>query len=146
MKVCTIIPACNEAKAIAGVLQETKKYVDEMFVVDDGSTDNTAEIARECGATVIQHLTRRGAGAALQSGYDIASSNGFEYVLQMDADGQHDPKYIPEMLRLVRECDMVIASRFLNNSYQSYPFVRKLGISFFTFVVIGVAVLFTHEF
>jgi len=135
VRVCAIIPAYNEAETITEVIQQTRKYVDKVFVVDDGSTDNTAEVARRNGAKIIQHLVRRGPGAALQSGYDIAISNGFNYVLQIDGDGQHNPRHIPKMLELARRCDMVIASRFLNKSYQSYPFVRRLGISFFTFVV-----------
>lgn len=135
MKVCAVIPACNEAKTLGKIIQETKRYVDTVFVVDDGSTDNTAEVAQHSGAEVIRHSVNRGIGAAQQSGYDAAIQNGFDYVVQLDSDGQHNPEYIPEMLSVAQECDMVIASRFLNRSHQVYPFVRRLGISFFTFVV-----------
>ena len=140
MKVCAVIPAYNEAKTIGEVVQQTKQYVDTVYVVDDGSSDGTAEIARQNGALVIRHSVNRGVGAAQQSGYNAAISNGFDYIVQLDSDGQHDPKHIPKMLELVQGCDMVIASRFLNNSYREYPLVRRLGISFFT----RLANLLTH--
>lgn len=134
MKICAVIAARNESDTIGTVIQETKKYVDKVFVVDDGSTDDTAEIAQENGVEVIQHPTNRGPGAAVQTGYAVAIAGGFDYVVQVDADGQHDPRYIPEMLSVAQGCDMVIGSRFLNKSYQACPFVRRLGISFFTHV------------
>ena len=135
LRVCAIIPAFNEAKTIAEIVRETSKHVDRVFVVDDGSVDGTAEVARQNGAEVIQHVVNCGPGAALQSGCDAAMLNRFDYVVQVDGDGQHNPKYIPEMLKVARECDMVIASRFLNHSHQSYPLVRRVGIPFFTYVV-----------
>jgi glycosyltransferase involved in cell wall biosynthesis len=135
IRVCAIIPAYNEAKTIAEIVQRAKKYVDTVFVVDDGSSDETAEIARQNGAQVIKSPVNRGIGATQQSGYNAAISSGFDYVIQLDSDGQHDPKYIPEILEVAQRCDMVIASRFLNSSHTAYPFVRRLGISFFTLVV-----------
>lgn len=140
IRVCAIIPAYDEAKTIAEIVQETKKYVDMVFVVDDGSTDNTAQVAQQNGAQVIRHRVNRGIGAAQQSGYDAAINNEFDYIVQLDSDGQHNPKHILEMLEVAKECDMVIASRFLNKSYRSYPFFRRLGVSFFTLV----ANLLTH--
>ncbi len=134
-KVCAVIPAFNEAKTIGKIIQETKNYVDAVFVVDDGSNDGTGEVAQQNGARVIKHNVNRGIGAAQQSGYDAAICNGFDYIIQIDGDGQHNPKYIPEMLEVAQGCDMVVASRFLNGSHQGYPFVRRLGISFFTLVV-----------
>ncbi len=133
--VCAIIPAYNEAKSIATIIQQTKQYVSKVYVIDDCSTDDTAEIARQHGAEVIQHSVNGGPGAALQSGCNTAAANGFKYIVQVDGDGQHDPKYIPEMLKIAQICDMVIASRFLNKSHKSYPLVRRLGISFFTRLV-----------
>lgn len=135
IKVCAVIPAYNEARTIGKIVKETKKYVDTVFVVDDGSSDDTAEVAQQNGARLIKHNVNRGIGAAQQSGYDAAISNGFDYIIQVDGDGQHNPQYIPGMLRVVQESDLVIASRSLNGSYQDYPFVRRLGISFFTLVV-----------
>jgi len=109
--------------------------VDKVFVVDDGSSDRTAVLAQEGGAEVIRHPVRRGVGAALQSGYRAATAQGFDVVVQLDADGQHDPRYIPAMLDCVRDADMVIGSRFLNESHAEYSLVRRAGIWFFTWVV-----------
>jgi len=132
---CVIIPAHNEAETIAGVVQEARRHVDRVVVVDDGSTDITAEIAQQNGAEVVRHGQNRGPGAALRSGYDVAISSGVDYVVQLDGDRQHDPRHIPDMLEAVQQCDMVIASRFLNGSHRHYPLVRRWGISFFTFLV-----------
>ena len=135
MRICAIIPAYNERETIDKIIQETKQYVDTVFVVDDGSTDDTAEMARENGAEVIRHDVNRGIGAAQQSGYNVAIRNGYDYIVQLDGDRQHNPEHIPEMLSVAQGCDMVIGSRFLNKSYRGYPFVRRIGISFFTLVV-----------
>lgn len=135
MKVCAVIPAYNEAATIGNIIQETKKYVDKVFIVDDASADNTAEVARESGAEVIRHNINRGIGAAQRTGYTVAMSDGFDYIVQLDADGQHDPKYIPILLEAAQDCDMIVGSRYLNESYKQYHFVRRAGISFFTFVV-----------
>jgi glycosyltransferase involved in cell wall biosynthesis len=135
IKVCAVIPAYNEDKTIGKVIRETRKYVDTVFVVDDGSTDKTAEKARENGAEVVQHEHNQGIGRAQQSGYEAAFSCRFDYIVQLDGDGQHNPEHIPEMLDMASSCDMVIASRFLNHSYKKYPLVRRLGISFFAVAI-----------
>lgn len=135
VNVCAIIPAYNESRTIADIIRRTRLYVPKIFVIDDCSTDDTGEIARRCGAEVIRHAVNGGPGAALRSGLQAAKSAGYDFVVQVDADGQHDPKYIPRMLELARECDMVIASRFLNGSYRQYPFVRRLGVTFFSMAV-----------
>lgn len=137
MRVCAVIAAYNESLTIGKIIQETRKYVDTVFVVDDGSTDNTANLARANGAEVIQHRVNQGPGAAVQTGYDLAIANGFDYVVQLDADMQHNPKYIPKLLdvALSDDCDVVIGSRFLNDSYKNWPFIRKIGIMFFTKLV-----------
>jgi glycosyltransferase involved in cell wall biosynthesis len=134
MKTCAIIPAYNEAASIGRVIQTTKPYVDIVFVVNDCSLDSTAEIARQNGAHVICHSTNHGIGRTLQTGYDAAISNGYDYIVQIDGDNQHDPKYIPELLNLGQNCDMVIGSRFLNSSHKDFPFIRRLGIRFFTLI------------
>lgn len=135
LKVCAVIPAYNESKTIGKVIQETRSYVDTVFVADDGSTDNTLKIARQNGAEVIRHQINQGMGAALQSGYNAAINRGFDIVVQLDGDGQHYPKHIPEMLDIIKDCDIVVGSRFLNRSHRQYPFIRRIGISFFTSVV-----------
>ena len=135
VRVCAVIPAYNESETIGKVIQETRGYVDTVFVTDDGSTDNTAEVAQQSGAEVIRHQVNQGMGMALQSGYSAAINNDFDIIVQLDGDGQHDPRYIPEMLGIINDCDIVIGSRFLNQSHRQYPFVRRVGISFFTSVV-----------
>ncbi len=98
MSVCAIIPAYNESATISKVVQEARKYVDTVFVIDDGSSDETAKLAQDSGAEVIQHRANLGIGKTLQSGYTAAMNSCCEYIVQLDSDGQHDPKYIPAML------------------------------------------------
>ncbi len=110
-KVSIILPAYNEEKIIASVLQKIHAVVHkdyEIIVVDDGSIDATAERARHNGARVIQHPYNIGNGAAIKTGIRNASG---EILLMMDADGQHDPQYIPQMLSLMDRYDMVVAAR-----------------------------------
>lgn len=132
MQVVAVIPAYNESDTIAEVITETSDYVDDVVVVDDGSTDGTAAIAREHGATVIEHVFNTGVGGAVRTGYQYAIRRDYDFVLQIDGDGQHDPEYIPTLLERAEDHDMVIASRYLNESFQEYSLVRKLGITFFT--------------
>lgn len=133
--VVAIIPAYNEADTIGPVVEGTRDQVDRVVVVDDGSTDGTAEIARRHGASVIEHAINTGVGGAVRTGYRYAIRNDFDFVLQIDADGQHDPAHVPSLLSEAADCDMVIASRHLNESFEEYSAVRKLGIRFFTALV-----------
>jgi len=130
-----VVPAYNEAGTISQVIEDTFEYVDEVVVVDDGSTDGTPEIAREKGAVVIEHVFNTGVGGAVRTGYLYAVRAGFDFVVQIDADGQHDPSYIPDLLERAKESDMVIGSRYLNESFRDYPLIRQLGIRFFTVLV-----------
>ncbi|WP_302081276.1 glycosyltransferase family 2 protein [Salinibaculum rarum] len=135
MRTVAVIPAYHEASTIGPVIDGTSKYVDEIVVVDDGSTDGTAAVAREHGATVIEHVFNTGVGGAVRTGYRYAIRNDFDFVVQIDADGQHDPTLIPQLLDEAEDHDMVIGSRYLNESIEDYPLIRRLGISFFTGVV-----------
>lgn len=137
MKICAVIPAYNEKETIDKIIKETKQYVDTVFVVDNGSTDNTAEVARRNGAEVIHYATKRGYGAAQYAGYIAAIRNNFDYILQLDADGQHNPKYIPQLLETMQndDCDIVLGSRFLVGAYKNLSFVRRSGITFFSKIV-----------
>jgi glycosyltransferase involved in cell wall biosynthesis len=130
-----VIPAYNEADTIGPVIDETGRYVDRVVVVDDGSTDETATIARDHGASVIEHIVNTGVGGAVRTGYRYAIRNGFDFVVQIDADGQHDPSQIPLLLERAENNDMVVASRYLNDSHREYFWVRRLGIRFFTSAV-----------
>lgn len=135
MRTVAVVPAYNEAKTIGSVIEETRGHVDNVVVVDDGSSDDTAEIAKSKGATVVEHVVNTGVGGALRTGYRYAIEHDFDYVVQIDADGQHDPDYIPLMLEQAQNCDMVIGSRYLNESYKEYSPLRQAGISFFTWLV-----------
>ena len=125
--VSIIIPAYNEQGGIGDVLDgiiETMKesgIEHEVIVVDDGSTDGTAEIARMRGVRVICHPYNKGYGAALKTG--IRAANG-EVIVTMDSDGQHDPEDIPRLVKYIGEHDMVVGTR-MKNSYSSW--MRKLG-------------------
>ncbi|MFB6234742.1 MAG: glycosyltransferase family 2 protein [Halopenitus sp.] len=135
MRTLAVIPAYNEADTIGPVIDGTQPYVDEVVVVDDGSSDGTAAIARDHGATVVEHVFNTGVGGAVRTGYQYAIRNDAEFVVQVDADGQHDPDRIPDLLDVAEDCDMVIGSRYLNGSFEDYPLIRRLGIQFFTTVV-----------
>lgn len=116
MPITAIIPALNEEISIGSVVLKTKKYADHVIVVDDGSTDNTAEIAKLAGADVVRHDKNKGKGEALKTGFNLARNNGTKIIVTIDADGQHDPGDIPKVVGpiLSREADMVICSRNIN--------------------------------
>ena len=99
MRVCVVIPTYNEEKEIAGVLEGIKEQGLQAVVVDDGSTDKTAGIAEEKGAVVLRNKANLGKGASLVRGFEYALKDGFEAVITMDGDGQHDPVDIPEFMR-----------------------------------------------
>ena len=131
MKVGCIIPAHNEEKTIGKVIEKTRRFVDEVIVVDDGSTDNTSAVAEKAGVTVLTHMINLGKGAALKSGCDYAVDNGAEILITMDADLQHDPEEIPNFVRYLRNYDIVLAYRELNAKVPSVPrfgnwFINKM--------------------
>src|SRR3954470_14159468 len=92
-----VIAAFNEAGAIGGVVRELRAAYPNVIVVDDGSHDETAPVARDAGATVLRHLLNRGQGAALQTGISYALRVGAEIIVTFDADGQHQPADIPAL-------------------------------------------------
>jgi glycosyltransferase involved in cell wall biosynthesis len=136
MNICAVIPAYNEELTIGAIIKETKKYVDTIYVVNNGSTDNTAAVAHENGAVVINYSDKRGYGASQYAGQQYALQQGFDYILQLDADGQHDPSYIPELMNTMQtfDCDIVLGSRFIKNNTKINP-VRYVGINFFSLAV-----------
>ena len=135
MRTVAVLPAYNEADTIGPVIEGTREHVEEVVVVDDGSSDGTADIAREHGATVVEHVFNTGVGGAVRTGYRYAIRHGYDFVLQIDGDGQHDPGAIPRLLGAAEDADMVIASRYRNGSLAEYSLVRRTGIRFFTGVV-----------
>ena len=110
-KRCLIIPAFNEEENIVSVIEGVKKYSDaDIIVIDDGSTDLTAERATNTGVMVVSHPFNMGYGTTLQTGYKYkyAVEKKYDFLVQMDGDGQHDPKYIPTLFREVESgfCDI----------------------------------------
>lgn len=128
-EIIAIIPAFNEEISIGSVVLNTKKYVDSVIVVDDGSTDNTAEVARLAGAKVIKHTRNMGKGSAFKTGFSAARQNCAKVIVTIDADGQHDPSEIPKVIApiLSGDADMVIGSRYLNGNI---PLYRRIGQRF----------------
>ena len=112
-----IIPARNEEARIAGVIRGILAQAPHahVLVVDDGSTDQTRKVSLEAGASVVSHPFNLGYGAALQTGYKHALLKGYHDLVQMDGDGQHDPSFITDLLRVIQdgEADIAIGSRFL---------------------------------
>ncbi len=112
------IPAFNEELTIAKVISELRECgYSQLFVVDDGSSDNTAKKANEAGAYLIQHIINRGAGAATQTAIEWARKKSFSYMILMDGDGQHLPRDLEKLVQRMDagDCDIVIGSRFLGD-------------------------------
>jgi glycosyltransferase involved in cell wall biosynthesis len=134
-----VVPAYNEEAAIRKVVGEIREAVPgvPVLVVDDCSADETARHAREAGAEVLMLPHHLGLGGAVQAAYKLAWESGFEYVIRLDGDGQHDPAYIPRILEALKTsgCEMVIGSRFIDGGSGHTSFARGLGIRFFRLVL-----------
>lgn len=137
MRVAAIIPAYNEASRVANIVKNTAAHVDTVIVVDDGSSDGTAEEARKAGAVVLKLPVNVGYGGALQTGYRYIVRHGFDAVVQLDADGQHDPLDIPVLLNPIigGRCDLTLGSRFLNPSSWKPGLSKKIGMRFFSSMI-----------
>jgi glycosyltransferase involved in cell wall biosynthesis len=133
-KVLIVIPAFNEANVIDKVIRNI--YINfsgaDILIINDGSSDRTSTVAKEAGATVANLTFNLGYGSALQTGYKYALRHEYDYVIQMDGDGQHDPMSIRDLYKAIvsNEDDIIIGSRFIKNTY-SPPFARRLGMYFF---------------
>ncbi len=137
-----IVPAYNEAASISAVVAELGEHAPgfDVVVIDDGSTDDTAERARAAGADVVRHPFNLGIGGAVQSGYLYASERGYDIAVQVDGDGQHDPRCLADMrayLDAHPELDMVTGSRFLADDGHGFrsSAPRRLGIRIFSGVL-----------
>jgi len=126
MKIFCIIPAFNEAKTIAEVINKVKPLVDKVVVVDDGSIDNTYKLARAQGITVLRHIINRGQGAALQTGNEYAINNQADIIIHFDADGQFLAEEIIDIISPIQsgEAEVVFGSRFLEKK-SKIPWRKK---------------------
>ena len=125
MKTVAVIPCYNEEVAIGSVVLKAKEQVEKVLVVDDGSTDATAEIARAAGANIISHEKNKGKGAAIKTALEYVGGNGFDTLVLLDGDAQHDPNQIPLLLKPFQRdnADIVIGYR----SPEQMPFHRRVG-------------------
>jgi glycosyltransferase involved in cell wall biosynthesis len=137
-----IVPALNEAGSIESVIREIRAEDPdfEVLVVDDGSSDNTAALAEAAGAKVVRLPFNLGIGGAVQTGLQYAREHDFGIAVQIDADGQHDPSQLPQLLAplVAGEADVVVGSRFLGERNYKAPLVRRIGIRVFAAIVSAV--------
>lgn len=136
-----MVPAFNEEKNLTTVLEEIERHCPnfDVIVVDDGSTDGTTKIVREMARrnhkiTLLSHPFNVGGGAAVQTGVKLAYLEGYDYVAQVDADGQHDPAEVYRLLVPLYDyqADLVIGSRFLEDVDYKTSLTRSLGIRFYS--------------
>lgn len=125
-RICVIIPAFNEERHIGNVVTDVRRHLGDVIVVDDGSTDRTAEIARVAGAIVIRKQPNAGKGAALNTGFDHARTHGYEALITMDADGQHLPDEIPNFVEAYNRTHIpvLLGNRMADTA--AMPRVRRL--------------------
>jgi glycosyltransferase involved in cell wall biosynthesis len=139
VKLLILIPAYNEEGAVGGVVEEVRAVMPgvPVLVVDDCSLDSTRDVAKLAGASVLPLPHHLGLGGCVQAGYRLAFELGYDYVIRVDGDGQHDPRDIPKILQALEQggCEMAIGSRFVDGSGEHSGFVRSLGIVFFRAVL-----------
>jgi glycosyltransferase involved in cell wall biosynthesis len=140
-KYLAILPGYNEAETVEDVIDSMRLHepMFDILVVDDGSTDGTGAIAEDAGAMVLRHPFNLGIGGAVQSGFVFALERGYDYAVQIDADGQHCPEEISKLLDAMRDdpsLDMVCGSRFMTSD-KTYPSTvsRRTGIHIFAFIL-----------
>lgn len=136
MKLLAIIPAYNEAANIEAVIRDLKSFQGDILVVNDGSTDATAEVAKGLGAHVISHPFNLGIGGTVQTGLKYAFENGYDMAIQFDGDGQHRGDQVYKIVDLVKrgEADLAIGSRTLPGGYKM-GFTRFMGSRIFHLLI-----------
>ena len=136
MKTCLLLPAYNESKTIGQIIQESSEFISEIVVIDDGSSDETAEIAVAYSAVCLKNATNCGKGNALRKGFAYALKHGYELVFTMDSDGQHQPTDIPRFLEHFDDArpDILIGARETKNLRTSMPLHRRMNNCLISYV------------
>ncbi len=136
-RVLIIVPAWNEAESIADVVTEVRGELPgvDVIVIDDGSTDDTAGQAAKAGAIVAKLPYNLGVGGAMRTGYRYARDYGYDVAIQVDADGQHDPRYIPKLVDALDEHDLVIGARFAGEGGYTVTGPRKWAMRMLSLVI-----------
>jgi glycosyltransferase involved in cell wall biosynthesis len=140
LKILIIIPAFNESGNISRTIKEIRGVLlsgVDVLVINDGSTDATANEARDAGAKVLSLPFNLGIGGAVQTGFRYAHEHGYDIAIQVDGDGQHDASYVPQLIApIANACaDMVIGSRFMAEGGFKSTFSRRIGINFFVHLI-----------
>lgn len=138
MKILVIIPAYNEEKCIVETINNLKNTCNgvDYVIINDCSKDSTLEICRKNNFNVINLPINLGIGGAVQTGYKYAYENDYDIAIQMDADGQHDPKYIPQLVSKIEQGnDFAIGSRFLEKEGFQSTFIRRMGINLYSWII-----------
>lgn len=143
MKCIAVVPAYHEEKRIRETILGIKPHVATVLVVDDGSSDHTASVAKDAGAIVVRHVVNRGQGAALKTGTQGAMKLGADVIIHIDADGQHQGEDIPRLLQPIEtgEVAVVLGSRFMGVDAIGMPISRKVllyATRWFNRIVLGI--------
>ena len=133
IKILVCVPAFNEAENIENIIIKSKKYADEVIVYDDGSTDDTSELASAAGASVIKSPKNTGYGSAIRALFQAAREQNADIMVTLDSDGQHNPDQIPDVIEPIKQgYDIVFGSRYLGNNQGKVPRIRSFGIKTIT--------------
>ncbi len=135
MKICVVIPVLNEARSVGKIVKLLKEKNLDVLVIDDGSTDESGDIARQNGANVITHDHKSGKGTSLREGFDYALTNGYEGIVTLDGDGQHEVHDIDAFICLAKEKNptLIIGNRM--NNVKDMPFVRLATNRFMSWLI-----------
>jgi len=134
-KYCAIVPAYQEETRVRAAVEGIREHCQHVAVIDDGSTDRTAEEAEKAGAIVLRHAVNQGKGAAIDTGVAYAREHGYEFVIAMDGDGQHAPEDIPAFVEAYEKtgCPAILGNRMDNP--HSMPLVRRLTNRFMSWLL-----------
>lgn len=134
-----VIPAFNEQDSIEDLVKKIKRYpfINKCIVVDDGSTDNTAKRAKKAGASLINTTFNIGTGRATHRGLNAIKRHNSSNIILLDADGQHDPKFIPHLISQMGDADLVIGSRYLSPTRSSTSWLRRMGTKIISVLILA---------